>query len=94
MSNYPVAMAQLKADLGYFDAPLEQSQEAYLESLLAEAENRLSNDCGIQIQDNNADDAALQAMYAAWRYRKRITGEDKPPMLRTAIRAHQMRGAV
>lgn len=89
---YPVAMAQLRADLGFFDAPLEPAQEAYLESLLREAEANLADECGILIDPDSLSDAALQGMYAAWRYRKRVTGEDKPPMLRTAIRARQMRG--
>lgn len=89
---YPVAMAQLRADLGFFDAPLEAAQETYLESLLAEAAEKLADECGIQIDQDSLSDAALQGMYAAWRYRKRVTGEDKPPMLRTAIRARQMRG--
>ena len=89
---YPVAMAQLRADLGFFDAPLDAAQEAYLESLLGEAAEKLADECGIQIDPDSLSDAALQGMYAAWRYRKRVTGEDKPPMLRTAIRARQMRG--
>ena len=89
---YPVAMAQLRADLGFFDAPLEPAQETYLESLLGEAAEKLADECGIQIDPDSLSDAALQGMYAAWRYRKRVTGEDKPPMLRTAIRARQMRG--
>ena len=89
---YPVAMAQLRADLGFFDAPLEAAQEAYLESLLGEAAEKLADECGILIDPDSLSDAALQGMYAAWRYRKRVTGEDKPPMLRTAIRARQMRG--
>ena len=88
---YPVAMAQLRADLGFFDAPLEAAQEAYLESLLGEAAEKLADECGILIAPESMSDAALQGMYAAWRYRKRVTGEDKPPMLRTAIRARQMR---
>ena len=88
---YPVAMAQLRADLGFFDAPLEAAQEAYLESLLGEAAEKLADECGIQIDPDSLSDAALQGMYAAWRYRKRVTGEDKPPMLRTAIRARQLR---
>lgn len=89
---YPVAMEQLRADLGFFDAPLEAVQEIYLESLLGEAAEKLADECGIQIDPDSLSDAALQGMYAAWRYRKRVTGEDKPPMLRTAIRARQMRG--
>lgn len=89
---YPVAMAQLRADLGFFDAPLDAAQEAYLESLLGEAAEKLADECGIQIDPESLCDAALQGMYAAWRYRKRVTGEDKPPMLRTAIRARQLRG--
>lgn len=89
---YPVAMAQLRADLGFFDAPLEPAQEAYLESLLGEAAEKLADECGIQIDPESLSDAALHSMYAAWRYRKRVTGEDKPPMLRTAIRARQLRG--
>lgn len=89
---YPVAMAQLRADLGFFDAPLDAAQEAYLESLLGEAAEKLADECGIQIAPDSLSDAALQGMYAAWRYRKRVTGEDKPPMLRTAIRARQLRG--
>lgn len=92
MHQYPVAMAQLRADLGFFDAPLEDAQEVYLESLLGEASDRLADECGIQIDPESVSDAALQGMFAAWRYRKRVTGEDKPPMLRTAIRARQMRG--
>ena len=89
---YPVAMAQLRADLGFFDALLDAAQAAYLESLLGEAAEKLADECGILIDPESLSDAALQGMYAAWRYRKRVTGEDKPPMLRTAIRARQMRG--
>ena len=89
---YPVAMAQLRADLGFFDAPLDAAQEAYLESLLGEAAEKLADECGILIDPDSLSDAALQGMYAAWRYRKRVTGEDKPPMLRTAIRSRQLRG--
>ena len=89
---YPVAMAQLRADLGFFDAPLDTAQEAYLESLLGEAAEKLADECGILIDPDSLSDAALQGMYAAWRYRKRVTGEDKPPMLRTAIRSRQLRG--
>lgn len=90
MSQYPIAMNQLKADLGFFDAALPVVQEEYLESLLHEAEERLRTECGIAIDPAKPVDASLQALWAAWRYRKRVTGEDKPPMLRTAIREWQL----
>lgn len=90
MSAYPIAMNQLRADLGFFDAALPAAQEDYLESLLHEAEERLRTECGITIDPVQQVDASLQALWAAWRYRKRVTGEDKPPMLRTAIREWQL----
>lgn len=90
MTQYPLALAQLKADLGFFDAPLPAVQESYLEQLLDESVARLRAECRIAIEPEKAKDASLMALWAAWRYRKRVTGEDKPPMLRMAIRERQL----
>ena len=79
----------LRANLGFFDSTLPEALDAYLASLLKTAEQELQH-CGIQINPEDQSDAQLLVMYAAWLYRKRATGEGKPPMLTSAIRNRQV----
>lgn len=90
MSDNPVAMSLLKANLGFFDAPIDAALTAWLDSRLAVAEHELTTICNIQLTDGVVADEDLKAMYAAWLYRKSVTGEAKPPMLQLAIRNRQV----
>ena len=79
----------LKADLGFFDSSLPAVLGSYLEQLIATAEDHLRQD-GIELDDASVSDSQLCAAYAAWLYRKRATGEGKPPMLQRMIRNRQV----
>ena len=86
------ALALLKANLGYFDALIEPAVEAYLVDLLRYAYQALA-EAGINLTSGVVYDDQLQAMYAAWMYRKGKEGGMKPPMLQNAIRNRQVCGA-
>lgn len=86
-----LALGLLKANLGYFGAPLDPSVQTYLEQLLDRAQHDLNSVCGIAIIADYVPDADLLAMYAAWLYRCRVNGEGKPPMLRQAILDRQIK---
>ena len=72
-------LAALKVDLGI-------RSNAYDERLTAriEASRQRIADVGITLNDTAADND-LVLMYAAWLWRSRTTGEDKPLMLRSAL---------
>lgn len=72
-------LAALKVDLGI-------RSNAYDERLTAriEASRQRIADVGITLNDT-AEDNDLVLMYAAWLWRSRTTGEDKPLMLRSAL---------
>lgn len=92
-TSIPLALSLLKADLGFFSAEIPVDLETYLTSLLTTARKELAR---IRIVLNPCDvsDAQLQAMYAAWLYRKRTDGPGKPPMLQNAIRNRHVSGAL
>ena len=92
MANTNIAFSLLKGNLGFFGSPLDTEVEEYLTQLLEGAETELTSICGLSLDVNDIWDADLVAMYAAWLYRKRDSGEGKPPMLLSAIRNRQVRG--
>ena len=78
----------LKADLGYLgEAPQEVC--SFMEGRLTMARADLAR-CGVDTSGDTVEDLQLVAMYAAWLYRKRDSGEGKPQMLRTAIHDRQV----
>ena len=83
------ALALMKVDLGYFDAPIPAGLENYLVSTLASAEKRLLR-AGVVLVPGNVDDDLFLSMYAAWMYRKRIDGSPMPEMLQDEIRNRQV----
>lgn len=93
-TTHTVALGLLKASLGYFDSALEPSMEKYLMSLVNISARRLERDHKILLTAGDYDDEDLIAMYADWRYRKRITGAPMSDMLRAAIRNRQTRDAL
>lgn len=88
--NYSdTALALLKADLGYYDSEIPTPVELDLANLLDVAYSRLAR-AGIQLNVGDLNDDQLQAMYAAWLYRKRRDGSEKSPMLKQEIRDRQV----
>lgn len=87
------ALALLRANLGYYGSDLDPDVERYLKSLLGYAGRALA-DAGIYLTYGDVYDDELQAMYAAWVYRKGGEGTAKPPMLQTAIRNRQVAKAL
>lgn len=88
-SEYPAAMALLKAGVGFFDSKIPEAMETYLESLLGAAESALA-ERGIYVHSGEINDDMLLAMYAEWLYRKKATGAGMPDMLRAEIRTRQV----
>lgn len=93
MADATVALSLLKASLGYFGSTLDPAVETYLNQLLEVAGTSLK-ERGIDLTDGDVCDAQLQAMYAAWLYRKNKTGEAKPAMLQCEIRDRQVQKAL
>ena len=88
--NYSAAaLALLKADLGHYGAELPGDVENHLVDLLEVSYRRLAR-AGINLDPGNIDDDQLQAMYAAWLYRKRLDGSEKSPMLKQEMRDRQV----
>lgn len=87
------AMALLKANLGFFGSELDPSVESYLQDLLTYAYEDLA-DKGIVLTPGEIKDDMQQVMHAAWMYRKGAKGEDKTPMLKSAIRNRQVSDAL
>lgn len=85
----PAALSLLRANLGYFDSIIPTALEEYLISLLSVSEEALREDCQINLDPDSLYDTNLIVMYAAWLYRKAVTGEGKPLMLSSAIRNRQ-----
>ena len=88
-SAYPVAMAILKAGVGFFNTKIPEAMETYLESLLGAAESGLA-ERGIFVFPGEINDDMLLAMYAEWLYRKKASGAGMPDMLRAEIRTRQV----
>ena len=91
-SDYPVAMAILKAGIGFFDSKIPKAMEIYLETLLFASDTALS-ERGIHVHPGEISDDMLLAMYAEWLYRKKATGAAKPDMLKAEIRTRQVNDA-
>lgn len=83
------ALSLLKADLGYYNSELPPDVETHLMDLLNVAFRRLAR-AHINLDIDCIDDAQLQAMYAAWLYRKRRDGSAKPLMLQQEMRDRQV----
>lgn len=88
-----IAFSLLKADLGYYDSELPADIEINLADLLEYSFHALAR-AGINLDPNDVYDAKLQAMYAAWAYRKGREGAAKPPMLQQEIRDRQVAQAL
>ena len=78
MAN-PMAIALLKADLGYL-GDIPETVRLLLEHDL-DASVSMIRGYGIDIDISRDDHMSLLVMHAAWLYRKRATGEGKPRML-------------
>lgn len=92
-SEYPNAMAILKAGIGFFDSQIPEAMFAYLESLLSAADAQLA-ERGIVVYGGKIDDDMLLAMYAEWLYRKKASGAGMPNMLTAEIRTRQVGKAI
>ena len=88
------ALNLLKADLGYYESKLPEAVESHLIDLLDIARQRLQTQCGITLVDEDISDTQLQASFAAWLYRSRVTGAAKPEGLKDDIRNRQVSGAL
>lgn len=86
------ALAFLKADLGFFDAELPTDLQRYLQGLIFTAGERI-RDAGINLSPGQANDDQFTAMYAAWLYRSRVTGDGMPQMLKRELANRQVREA-
>lgn len=82
MSLYPLSLTALKINLGLRSPDAEV--EAYLESLLSAAADKLTA-AGLTADDSRTEDRNLLVIYAAWLYRSRATGAAKPPMLQLML---------
>lgn len=78
------AQALLQADLGFLAGTVPEPVQSVLASDLAAARGALSR-AGLAADETEAEDLSLLVMYAAWLYRKRISGDPMPAMLRQAI---------
>lgn len=87
------ALSLLKADLGHYNSTLPPDLETHLENLLEVAFRSLVR-AGINLSVGNVYDDHLQAMYAAWMYRKSREGAAKPLMLQQEIRDRQVAQAL
>ena len=88
-----IALSLLKADLGHYDADLPPELETHLQHLLEISFHSLAR-AGIKLSVGEIYDDQLQAMYAAWMYRKGREGAAKPPMLQQEIRDRQVANAM
>ena len=89
----PEAVVLLRANLGFYGSKIPDDLLNYLESLLSAAFRQLAR-AGINLSPGKLYDAELQVMYAAWLYRKRTDGAEKPPMLIQEIRDRQVEQAL
>lgn len=78
------AMALLRANLGYSAGTVPTDVSLLMSNDLATAEADLAR-AGIDIDQTDAADLNLLVMFAAWLYRKRVTGEARPAMLKIEI---------
>lgn len=72
-------LPKLKVDLGIMNPKFEPRLADYIDTARKEIRRE-----GAVLGDS-PDDDDLVVMYAAWRWRRRATGEDMPRMLRWAL---------
>lgn len=86
-------MALLKANLGFFGTEIPEDLQTYLQSLMEYALNDFA-EMGIHLVPGELNDDMDQMIYAAYLYRKGVTGEGKTEMLKAIIRNRQVRNAL
>lgn len=74
------ALTLLKIDLGIKTAAYDVRLYAVIESAIEMIQRE-----GVELDLENAEDAQLVVMYAAWLWRRRDTGEGMPRMLRYTL---------
>lgn len=88
-----VGMELLTANLGFYDAEIPEALQIYLQSLMEYAFDEFA-EMKIRLKPGVLQDDMDQMTYAAWMYRKSVTGEGKTEMLRSIIRNRQVRNAL
>ena len=79
MTSAETLLSPLKVDLGISTTAYDDRLTAYLQNAQAEIKRE-----GITL-GNSLNDNQLTIMYAAWKWRRRDTGEGMPRMLRYAL---------
>lgn len=92
--DYPeIALAMLKANLGYYDSSIPLELEKALQHKLIFSRQQLLEH-GITIDDSSINDCFLLAMYAEWVHRKGPEGAGKSEMLKFVIQQRQLSQAL
>lgn len=89
----PAGLALLTANLGYYGTDIPEELQTYLQSLMGYALTDFSN-MGINLSPGQLNDDMDQMIYAAYLYRKGVSGEGKNEMLKAIIRNRQVRNAL
>ncbi len=76
----------LRLDLGI----KSNARDDYFRKLLEACKNELKSQKGIKLDLELSDDMILLSDFAAWRYRKRETGEPLPENLRYRINSRNL----
>lgn len=79
MTNAATLLPWLKTDLGITSTAYDTLLTAYIQNAQTEIQRE-----GVTLESTVGDDT-LTVMYAAWTWRKRVTGEGMPRMLRYAL---------
>lgn len=87
------AMALLTSNLGFFQTVIPPDLYLYLESLLDYAYDSFY-EMKVILTPGVLKDDMDQMVFAAWMYRKGVTGEGKTEMLKSIIRNRQVRSAL
>lgn len=93
LKHSPVAMDLLKSNLGYYSTEIPEDLKSYLESLLDYAFDEF-REMKIILKPGVLQDDMDQMTFAAWMYRKGVSGEGKTQVLRSIIRNRQVRNAL
>lgn len=88
-----VAMALLKANLGYYGTDVPPDLEDYLAWLLQYAYDDFIEK-NISLTPGTLKDDMDQMIFAAWMYRNGVTGSGKNEMLKSIIRNRQVSQAL
>ena len=86
-------MALLKANLGYYNTEIPAGLQTYLQSLMEYALDEFA-EMKIFLKPGVLHDDMDQMTYAAWMYRKGVSGEGKTEVLKSIIRNRQVRNAL